>query len=333
MQNLQVISIPIKSRRELGIHADFISFNVGILENKEIIIQFNPEIIIINDWHAHSAALTLKNELNLPLYYQFFRIFSRDSSFFSDPSEFTRLREIEISLAQAATLCIQLSEDTKEWCVNNFHVPTEVLYPPLKNEYIAEFSKLAASKPKFFHNPVRFMTFVRISPEKQLEEMLQVLAACKFDWELLISGERVNESYWNKINDLIVQLKIQKKVHFLGVLPVSELIKQLFDSDAYIHPARYEPFGISIMEAALTGIPVILDKSPKIGAGELLVEDESCIRLDYLQPNEAAKEITRLIENLAHWEKIGNNGQKIASELRVSKSIEKLLTYISRYRT
>lgn len=328
--NFQVISINHNSQRDLSLHADYKSFNKGILEKKSSIHAFKPEIIIINDWHAFNAAIELKNELKIPLIYQFFRIFSRDPNFFSNNAEYEQMRKIEESLVQNATLAVQLSEDTKNWCVNNFHVPTEVLYPPLKNEYISEFKKLEQIKPKYFHDPIRFITFVRISPEKQLEEMLQFVAACDFEWELLISGEKVNQKYWDKINSLINDLQIQNRVRFLGVLPIPDLIKQLLDSDAYIHPARYEPFGISIMEAALTGIPVILDISPKIGAGELLSDNKSCIRLDYLHPKEAASRLKAFIQNPQQWESIGKHGQSIAQQLRVEKSIEKLIGYIKK---
>ncbi len=47
-------------------------------------------------------------------------------------------------------------------------------------------------------------------------------------------------------------------VHALGVLPAEELAEWLGRASIYAFPARYEPFGLSVLEAALAGCTLVL---------------------------------------------------------------------------
>jgi len=47
-------------------------------------------------------------------------------------------------------------------------------------------------------------------------------------------------------------------VHALGVLPANELAEWLGRASIYAFPARYEPFGLSVLEAALSGCTLVL---------------------------------------------------------------------------
>lgn len=47
-------------------------------------------------------------------------------------------------------------------------------------------------------------------------------------------------------------------VHFLGELPRAALARELAEAAIYALPARYEPFGLSVLEAALSGCALVL---------------------------------------------------------------------------
>ena len=113
-KNLSVISIPIQSSRELGIKTDFIGFSSGILSHWLKIEEFAPKAIIIDDWHSAMASIALTKGLKIPLFYQYFRIFSRDAYFFSDPSHFKIIRGFEQQLTENANLSIHLCNDCAE---------------------------------------------------------------------------------------------------------------------------------------------------------------------------------------------------------------------------
>jgi glycogen(starch) synthase len=50
----------------------------------------------------------------------------------------------------------------------------------------------------------------------------------------------------------------------LGVLPRRELLRQMADADIFVHPARYEPFGLAPLEAAVQGCALVLGDIPSL---------------------------------------------------------------------
>jgi glycogen synthase len=54
------------------------------------------------------------------------------------------------------------------------------------------------------------------------------------------------------------------QVEFLGELPAQSLARQLARASIYALPARYEPFGLSVLEAALSGCALVLGDIPSL---------------------------------------------------------------------
>jgi glycogen synthase len=55
-----------------------------------------------------------------------------------------------------------------------------------------------------------------------------------------------------------------RKACYLGVLDREEVVGQLSRASIYVLPARYEPFGLSILEAAMSGCALILGDIPSL---------------------------------------------------------------------
>ena len=55
-----------------------------------------------------------------------------------------------------------------------------------------------------------------------------------------------------------------RNVRSLGKLPQSELVERLATAAIYALPARYEPFGLSVVEAALSGCALVLGDIPTL---------------------------------------------------------------------
>ena len=53
-------------------------------------------------------------------------------------------------------------------------------------------------------------------------------------------------------------------VHLLGCLPPSEIASRLAEAAIYALPARYEPFGLSALEAGLSGCALVLGDIPSL---------------------------------------------------------------------
>lgn len=57
---------------------------------------------------------------------------------------------------------------------------------------------------------------------------------------------------------------VPRHVRFLGELPREELARAMAQSSIYALPARYEPFGLSVLEAALSGCALVLGDIPSL---------------------------------------------------------------------
>jgi glycosyltransferase involved in cell wall biosynthesis len=74
-------------------------------------------------------------------------------------------------------------------------------------------------------------------------------AAAQLSWPVLVAGETRDE-HGREVSAHHVEL--------LGALPSSELARWMAQASIFAHPARYEPFGLAPLEAALSGCALVL---------------------------------------------------------------------------
>lgn len=72
------------------------------------------------------------------------------------------------------------------------------------------------------------------------------------DWPIYIAGDATHPATGEN--------KLFKNVHFLGKLSQREISDWLSRASLYVLPAKYEPFGLSILEAAFSGCALVLGK-------------------------------------------------------------------------
>jgi glycogen synthase len=83
---------------------------------------------------------------------------------------------------------------------------------------------------------------------KNLETAVE--AAARFDWPLVCAGEGI--------------VPVAPNVRFLGFLSREALAGWFARASIYLLPARYEPFGLSVVEAALSGCALVLGDIPSL---------------------------------------------------------------------
>ncbi len=116
--------------------------------------------------------------------------------------------------------------------------------------------------------------------KKNIKVVIQ--AAKDFEWPLVFAGESSS-------------LKIQKPVNviFKGIISSSRIAAMLSRSSIYVHPALYEPFGLSALEAALACNALILSD---IETMHELWED-AAIFVDPADPGKWAESVNDLIRD------------------------------------
>ncbi|WP_457919885.1 glycosyltransferase family 4 protein [Candidatus Lokiarchaeum ossiferum] len=329
-EKLSIVAIPVHSQKNLGFSSDYHSYCMGILANQSTINNFDPDCILVVDWHCSEALQKLNWITNIPLIYQFFRCFSRAPEFFDSDQDFQIIYEFEKKIAQMATVCIFLSKDAAYWASSHFKVPTQVVYPPIlpnfiENATVHPRSRKILSLANSRQKKVEFIVICRLSPEKEVERVINLCRFFTFSFHLNIYGEPVDLEYASKLRRYVSDYNLDFNITFQGRKNPQELIVALNQSDVYLHPSSYEPFGLTIMEAALCRCLVVLDDTPRIGAGDLLIHKESCLKLNLNKPEQSATVLTKFLSDPKLLSECSNNAYQKSLNLSVEKNIRALI--------
>ena len=151
-----------------------------------------------------------------------------------------------------------------------------------------------------------FLLPVRLTPRKNIELALQVTAEIRKDFPkamLLVTGpigphNPKNNAYKQKLLTLRDELKLQGVVHFLaevtGEFMPDPVIADFYRiADALLFPSREEGFGIPIIEAAFSKVPVFCADIPVLH--ELAGDDVTYFDPD-ANPLEVAKQVKVRLE-------------------------------------
>lgn len=117
-------------------------------------------------------------------------------------------------------------------------------------------------------------------------------------------------------NDIPSELKTWVKengiIIFAGEKNEKEVIKYYAAMDAYVHPTYREGFGMVLQEAGAMGCPIITTDIP--GAGEVLVNGESCLLVKPKNVEELVAAMNKLYEDRAFCKKLGENARNYVEE-------------------
>jgi glycosyltransferase involved in cell wall biosynthesis len=146
-----------------------------------------------------------------------------------------------------------------------------------------------------------FLLPVRLTPRKNIEQALFILAELRHHFPkamLLVTGPEgphnpANLAYKNYLFELRDQLKLQGSAHFIAestseFMPNAVIADFFRFADALLFPSREEGFGIPMIEAAFSNIPVFCADIPvlrELGGGDVT----------YFNADEVPKQIVRQI--------------------------------------
>jgi glycosyltransferase involved in cell wall biosynthesis len=88
---------------------------------------------------------------------------------------------------------------------------------------------------------------------------------------------------------------------FLGSVPHAELMDQMSAAGIFAHPALYEPFGLSVLEAARAHCCLVLSDIPSLRE----LWQNAAIFIDPRQPETWLRELNRLARNPQRGESLG----------------------------
>lgn len=118
-------------------------------------------------------------------------------------------------------------------------------------------------RPREEGHPLRVLFLSRISPMKNLEFALEVLAKVHVPVDFSIFGPISDLSYWERCQRAIDALPAHVSVRYQGIAPSSEVLRVMAEYDLLFLPTLGENFGHVIIEALGAGTPVLIsDQTP-----------------------------------------------------------------------
>lgn len=180
-----------------------------------------------------------------------------------------------------ANRIIAVSEQTRQDIIRFLDVDEtriRVVYQGCHRQFYNRASREALTYTrKQFALPQEYLLYVgTIEERKNLLKIVQALHRGKIDYPLVVVGRRT--SYYQQVKDYIDRHGMEEQVHFLDQVQVSDLPAIYQSSKGFIYPSSYEGFGIPILEALNSGVPVITSSggclAETAGKGGLLIDPE-----------------------------------------------------------
>lgn len=141
--------------------------------------------------------------------------------------------------------------------------------------------------------PFTLFTASRLEPEKRIEDIIYALAWIKDAYPaagLMIAGEGSERS---RLERLATKLGVTGRVRFLGWRADARGLMQ--SAQAYIQASAYEGYGITLIEAALAGVPII---TSDVGiVGEVLKGNDAVLAAPPGDANQIMHNIRRMVED------------------------------------
>jgi len=161
-----------------------------------------------------------------------------------------------------------------------------------------------------------------IKPRKGQDISIKALAKVREtfpDIEYYIVGGINNIRFYNQLQDLSRNLKVEDAVHFAGEITEDEELISIYHScDVFVLTSRYiddnfEGFGFVYLEANACGKPVI--GTYGCGAEETIIDGYNGLLVPQNDTEKTAEAIEYLLKNPEVARKMGRNGRKRAEEL------------------
>jgi glycosyltransferase involved in cell wall biosynthesis len=148
---------------------------------------------------------------------------------------------------------------------------------------------------------------------------LQLLnrVAPEIEWQIAVSGDSQHPSGST--------VKFEN-LYYLGKVAAQEMAQQLSRMAVFALPARYEPFGLSALEAALSGCALVLGDIPSLRE----IWEDSAIFVSADDANALSRALNDLISDSQLRESLGNRARARALQFSAQRMAQR---YLEAYRT
>ena len=145
---------------------------------------------------------------------------------------------------------------------------------------------------------------------KGLDALIRGLRYCK-EGKLLIFGKSLPGDPVQRYLRLAKRLGVGERVVYMGF--TEKLNEQFSSANAFIFPTLYDPFGLVVLEAMASGLPVITSSPSYCGAAELIKDGRNGLLLkNPRDEREIGEKINLILEDRNLRKRLGRNARKTA---------------------
>lgn len=164
------------------------------------------------------------------------------------------------------------------------------------------------------------LNVARLAQQKNQSILFEALLHLPQAHLILVGEGELRASLQKKV----AELRLDKKVHFLGELQSQDVSALLCISDVFVFPSLFESMGIAVVEAMVSGLPVVASDIPAMR--EVLGDAGILVPLD--SGEEIAKAVQKVLDSSELASRIRERSLERARVFSVQKmvdSYEKLL--------
>lgn len=126
--------------------------------------------------------------------------------------------------------------------------------------FIANPIDFDVSRPEPVTDLRRWLYVGGLIPRKGVGLLLEAFATCRADdptltLTLVGAGELAG-----KLSERAAELGVAEAVTQTGAVPPDEALRLMREHDLLVHPSRFETFGVTVIEAAAAGMPVLVTR-------------------------------------------------------------------------
>ncbi len=223
---------------------------------------------------------------------------------------------------RVASRVIAASEQTKQDIIRFLNVDESrirVVYQGCHRQFYSRVSEETMQNThQRFALPSEYLLYVgTIEERKNLLKIVQALHHGNFDFPLVVVGRKT--AYFNQVKQFIERTGLSN-VYFLDQVQASDLPAIYQGSSGFIYPSSYEGFGIPVLEALNSGVPVITSRGGCLeetaGKGGLLI--------DPTDQEEMIHAIRQVLETSALRDRLIREGGAHALKFREEQTIPSL---------
>ncbi len=281
---------------------------------EELAGKLNFDIIHAHDWMTFAAGIALKNTYNKPLVLhvhslEYDRVGHKNASWVYD---------IERHAMSKADKVIAVSEYTKGIIEGSYGLSGDKIETIYNAVSIPEYD---VEKRNNSGKVSKILFAGRIDGNKGIEYFIEIgQSVLKYNpnVEFIVVGRGEENVQFEDIEGFN---EISSRFKYLGSIERSKLFSLYYECDVLCMPSVSEPFGLTAIEAAHVGLPVVL--SNKTGASEILKRTP---KTTFWNTEKFASIIVSLLENDSLRERVIANNKKDVATLSWKTSAAQALT-------